>query len=44
MHNSAALLPELLADGIRLLVYAGDADMMFNFMVRPPAPRDAPTR
>jgi cathepsin A (carboxypeptidase C) len=24
MHNSAALLPELLADGIRLLVYAGE--------------------
>ena len=25
MKNSAALIPELLADGIRLLVYAGNA-------------------
>jgi hypothetical protein len=25
MHNGAVLLPELLADGIRLLVYAGNA-------------------
>ncbi|GJE97833.1 serine carboxypeptidase [Phanerochaete sordida] len=32
MHNSAALLPELIEDGIRLLVYAGNADMMCNFM------------
>jgi len=32
VHNSAALLPELLSDGIRLLVYAGDADFMCNFM------------
>jgi hypothetical protein len=30
MHNSAAVLPELLADGIRLLVYAGNADFMCN--------------
>ncbi|KAG8904827.1 hypothetical protein FRB99_001083 [Tulasnella sp. 403] len=28
--NSASLLPELLADGIRLLVYAGNADFMCN--------------
>ncbi len=33
MHNSAALLPELLEDGMRLLVYAGNADAMCNFMV-----------
>ncbi|KZS93183.1 peptidase S10, serine carboxypeptidase [Sistotremastrum niveocremeum HHB9708] len=32
MHNSAALLPDLLADGIRLLVYAGNADFMCNFI------------
>ena len=25
MHNSASLLPELIEDGIRLLVYAGNA-------------------
>ncbi|OBZ78042.1 Carboxypeptidase Y A [Grifola frondosa] len=31
-HNSAKLLPELLEDGIRLLIYAGNADMMCNFM------------
>lgn len=24
MHNSAALLPELLDDGIRVLIYAGE--------------------
>ena len=34
MHNSALLLPELLEDGVRLLVYAGNADMMCNFIVR----------
>lgn len=27
MHNSGALLPELVDDGIRLLLYAGQADM-----------------
>lgn len=27
MHNSGALLPELVNDGIRLLLYAGEADM-----------------
>ena len=38
MHNSAALLPELLEDGKRLLVYAGNADGMCNFMVCPRFP------
>ena len=33
MHNSAALLPELLEAGKRLLVYAGNADGMCNFIV-----------
>ena len=28
-HNSAALLPELVNDGVRLLVYAGNAGMSF---------------
>ncbi|KZT27650.1 serine carboxypeptidase [Neolentinus lepideus HHB14362 ss-1] len=32
MHNSAALLPDLINDGIRLLVYAGNADAMCNYM------------
>ncbi|KAF8586263.1 peptidase S10 serine carboxypeptidase [Ramaria rubella] len=32
MHNSAALLPPLLEDGVRLLVYAGNADFMCNFI------------
>jgi len=32
MHNSAILLPELINDGLRLLVYAGNADMMCNFI------------
>lgn len=27
MHNAGALLPELVNSGIRLLLYAGDADM-----------------
>jgi cathepsin A (carboxypeptidase C) len=27
MHNSGALLPELVNNGIRLLLYAGEADM-----------------
>ncbi|KAH9483643.1 Carboxypeptidase Y-like protein A [Psilocybe cubensis] len=31
-HNSAILLPELINSGIRLLVYAGNADMMCNFI------------
>ncbi|KAF9533625.1 carboxypeptidase C [Crepidotus variabilis] len=32
MHNSAALLPELVDGGVRLLVYAGNADMMCNYL------------
>ncbi|KAF7976195.1 hypothetical protein HWV62_7370 [Athelia sp. TMB] len=32
MHNSGLLLPELIADGVRLLVYAGNADMMCNYI------------
>lgn len=32
MHNSARLLPDLINDGIRLLVYAGNADAMCNYM------------
>ncbi|KAF8265772.1 serine carboxypeptidase [Lactarius quietus] len=32
MHNSAILLPELINDGVRLLVYAGNADMMCNYI------------
>ncbi|KAF7777651.1 hypothetical protein Agabi119p4_3723 [Agaricus bisporus var. burnettii] len=32
MHNSAILLPDLINDGIRLLVYAGNADMMCNYI------------
>ncbi|KAH9067022.1 serine carboxypeptidase [Lactarius deliciosus] len=32
MHNTPALLPELINDGIRLLVYAGNADMMCNYI------------
>ena len=33
MHNSALLLPELIDDGVRLLVYAGNADLMCNTIV-----------
>lgn len=29
-HNTAALLPPLLEDGIRVLIYAGNADFMCN--------------
>ncbi|THH07889.1 hypothetical protein EW145_g3072 [Phellinidium pouzarii] len=32
MHNSALLLTELVNDGIRLLIYAGNADYMCNFI------------
>ncbi|KAI0094232.1 Alpha/Beta hydrolase protein [Irpex rosettiformis] len=32
MHNSAALLPDIINDDIKLLVYAGNADAMCNFM------------
>ena len=34
MRNSAALLPELIDNGVRLLVYAGNTDMGCNFIVR----------
>jgi len=30
MHNAAALLPELVENGVRLLIYAGNADFMCN--------------
>ena len=33
MHNSALLLPDLINDGVRLLVYAGNADLMRNAIV-----------
>jgi len=29
-HNSAEVLPQLIADGVRVLVYAGEADFMCN--------------
>jgi carboxypeptidase C (cathepsin A) len=32
MHNSGLLLPELVNEGVRLLVYAGNADAMCNFI------------
>ncbi|KAJ7039865.1 carboxypeptidase C [Mycena alexandri] len=32
VHNAAKLLPELINGGVRLLVYAGKADMMANYM------------
>jgi cathepsin A (carboxypeptidase C) len=32
-HNSALLLPELINDGVRLLVYAGNADLLCNVLV-----------
>ncbi|KAI0095179.1 Alpha/Beta hydrolase protein [Irpex rosettiformis] len=31
MYNSAALLPELVNSGVRLLAYAGDTDGVFNY-------------
>lgn len=34
-HNSAALLPPLLADGVRVLIYAGNQDSMCNYLVSP---------
>ena len=33
MHNSALLLSDLVNDGVRLLIYAGNADYMCNFIV-----------
>jgi len=32
MQNTALLLPDLINDGVRLLVYAGNADMMCNYI------------
>ena len=32
-HNVAPLLTDLINDGVRLLVYAGNADYMCNFIV-----------
>ncbi|KAF5372899.1 hypothetical protein D9758_001450 [Tetrapyrgos nigripes] len=32
MHNSAILLPDLIEAGVRLLVYAGNADAMCNYI------------
>lgn len=32
MHGSAALLPEIIEDGVRVLIYAGEADFMCNYM------------
>ncbi|KAJ7737915.1 carboxypeptidase C [Mycena maculata] len=32
MHNSATLLTELINGGVRLLIYAGNADAMCNYM------------
>ncbi|PAV19070.1 serine carboxypeptidase [Pyrrhoderma noxium] len=32
MHNSALLLTDLVNDGVRLLIYAGNADYMCNFI------------
>lgn len=33
-RGRAGYLPELIEDGVRLLVYAGDADMACNYIVR----------
>ena len=33
MHDYSVLLPELLNDGVRLLIYAGNADYMCNYIV-----------
>ena len=33
-RNRAKLLPDLIHSGIRLLIYAGDADMACNYIVR----------
>ncbi|EGO03578.1 hypothetical protein SERLA73DRAFT_175099 [Serpula lacrymans var. lacrymans S7.3] len=32
VRNTVSLIPEMINDGIRLLVYAGNADMMCNYM------------
>lgn len=38
-RNSGRLLPELVNDGVRLLVYAGNADYVCNFIVSARCPR-----
>ena len=37
-RNRAKLLPDLIHSGIKLLIYAGDADMACNYIVRRVAP------
>jgi len=32
MHNSAALIPDILNNGVRLLIYAGEDDFMCNYL------------
>ena len=32
MHNSGLLLPQLVNEGVKLLVYAGNADSMCNYI------------
>lgn len=41
MHNAAALLPDLINDGIRLLVYAGNAGELSS--CRPPCESRSPS-
>ena len=41
MHNSAALLPELINDGVRLLVYAGNAGEFYFILNRSSATADS---
>ncbi|KAI5475030.1 threonyl-trna synthetase [Pseudohyphozyma bogoriensis] len=31
-HNTAALIPSMLEDGIKILIYAGEADFMCNYL------------
>ncbi|KAG2052226.1 hypothetical protein BDR06DRAFT_1009728 [Suillus hirtellus] len=33
MQNTPLLLTDMINDGVRLLIYAGNADMMSNYMV-----------
>ncbi|EFP76336.2 hypothetical protein PGT21_011218 [Puccinia graminis f. sp. tritici] len=32
MHNSASLIPDILSNGVRLLIYAGEDDFMCNYL------------